>query len=383
MRALEICGLALIALGAPVCAHAAAALGRQRPPQAETQSGQQVEVPGGQEQQEQPQQQPEQQSGEHQKPLLLKPDLPSAQSNHRLILKDGSYQLCRRYEIVNGRVRYISIERGGEMEELPADLVDWDATRKWERDHANMAEEPSPGMKEAAEVDQEEAAARAAEKARRPEIYPALELPDQDGVFALDTFRGTPELVELPPQEVNVAVRQRKGIQVINPAAGASARIELQGAHAKIHLHVNDPVFYLPLEDGSEEAASASAHAMVVDTGRAAAQKTGRQSAHSLQAGYYIVRAEQRKTVRIVAVLHKGLTGKVDENVDVIPLKAEPLEGRMWIKLTPAATLTAGDYALVEMLPDSEMSATVWDFQVDPGAAENPEAYGPVQREKN
>src|ERR1017187_5823598 len=89
------------------------------------------------------------------KPLPIKPGA-AIGSNHRLILKDGTHQIVRKYEIVGDRVRYISVERGEEWEELPESLVDWEATRKWERDHAaEKVEAPSPAMKEAEDIDKE------------------------------------------------------------------------------------------------------------------------------------------------------------------------------------------------------------------------------------
>src|SRR5580658_6987743 len=95
-------------------------------------------------------------SGQNSKPLPLKPAVPGMGRNLRLILKDGSYQLVRDYQIVGDRVRYLSQERG-EWEELPADLVDWDATNKWAKEHAELVEEEtSPAMKEAADIDKEE-----------------------------------------------------------------------------------------------------------------------------------------------------------------------------------------------------------------------------------
>jgi hypothetical protein len=319
-------------------------------------------------------------SASAQKKLPLKSDQPDTATNHRLILKDGTYQLVRKYEVVGDRVRYISIERSGEWEELPENLIDWEATRKWERDHAApTVEDTSPAMKEAADIDKEEAAERNEQAARMPEVAKGLELPDEDGVFALDTFQGTPELVELLPNELsaNATAKTKHGINTLNPFAGRKASLELDGANAKAHLHVNDPVLYLSLNVPAN-AEQVVSHAMTVDTGGAKDVASRKHGAHSASSGFALVHVDQRNAMRIVGAIHMSTNGTVTQDEDVMAAKVEVLPGKHWLKITPEKPLLIGEYALVEILSASDINQSVWDFRVDPRSGDNPGSIGPI-----
>lgn len=315
----------------------------------------------------------------HGKPMELKADAPGVRRNHRLILKDGSYQLVREYKVVGDRVRYISLERGGDWEELPADLIDWESTRKWESHHAAPPTEESlsPAMREARALDREESEQREAQKARMPLVGPGLELPNEDGVFALDSFHGAPELVELIPVDLNMNQKTRRGVNVLNPLAGQKASLEIEGAHAKIHLHVGDAALYISL-DGSEEKESALTHAFEVNTIGVKDAANHKHGAQSEKSGFAIVRLDERRALRIVGAIHVGLTGTVTQSENVIATKAEVLPGKRWLKLVPAEKLVVGEYALVEILSDSEINQTVWDFRVDPSADGNAGSITPI-----
>jgi hypothetical protein len=310
---------------------------------------------------------------------VITPDAPGLARNHRLILKDGSFQIVRKYEIAGDRVRYLSLERN-EWEELPYDLVDWTATNKWERNHVGPyqgTDGASPAMKEAGEIDKEEAAERDEMKARMPEVAKGLELPDEDGVFVLDTYQGTPELVELVPSDLNMNQRSRKGLETLNPLAGERATVELNGAHAKVHLHVNDPAIYVSLgsQDNVEQVLS---HAVTVQTNGAKDVANRKHGAHSPKSGFAIVKVDERRAVRIIGAIHMSATGKVTQSEDVIPAKLELVPGKHWLKLTPETTLTVGEYALVEILSPSDINQSVWDFRVDPRMGDNPGSLGPI-----
>src|ERR1700747_559676 len=105
---------------------------------------------------------------------------------HRLILTDGSYQQVRRWEVKGDRVRFISSERNGAWEELPVSLVDWTATEKFAHGHTEKGREASGASDEARAVDAEEAAEKAEVNSRTPQVAPRLNLPNRDGVWALD-----------------------------------------------------------------------------------------------------------------------------------------------------------------------------------------------------
>jgi hypothetical protein len=306
-------------------------------------------------------------------------------ANQRLILKDGSYQVMTKYQKVGDRVRYFSAERG-QWEEVPADLVDWAATEKWAQDHAPGAKpapeaEPtppaSPAIPEAAAIDKEEQHARA----RTPDVSPGLRLPDQDGIWALDTFRDQPELVALPQNSASVDRQTGHNVlrAALNPIGGIQQNVQIPGAESKVKLHVNDPAFYVSIIGAEDNEADSSA--VTVDTHGAGSVKD-KNSLSSANSQYAIVRVRSnfKKDYRVVSGVKIGVAGKVTQTEDVIPTTVQTLPGNRWIRLTPAQPLTIGDYALMELLGPGEVNLSVWDFRIDPRGPDNKNAIMPLQR---
>jgi hypothetical protein len=315
--------------------------------------------------------------------LTLPVNLAAQATSQRLILKDGSYQVVRKYEVVGDRVRYLSAERG-DWEEVPKDLIDWIATEKWARDHAPGAEPPpasSPGAVAAAEIDKEAEAEKAEAAARMPEISKGLRLPDQEGVWALDTFHGGLELVRVNQSSGDVS--QATGHNVlkaaINPLGGMKQSIQIEGPKSKVQLHVNDPAIYVSLD--SNTPAEAEESAVTVDTHGASSAIKNKDAHSSPDSRYAIVRLQVRKNLRVVGSLNVNMLGKVSQSEDMVDTASETLPGKRWMKLTPKQPLDIGDYALVEVLSSKEINIDVWDFRIDPTAPDNPNSIMPLQRE--
>ena len=294
----------------------------------------------------------------------------------RLILKDGTYQLVSKYERVGDRVRYTSAERGDAVEEVPASLVDFAATEKWAREHVPGAPR-NPALDEAAAVDAEEAAERAAEAIRQPEIEPGLKLPDNDGVWGLDVYRGTSELVDLEQNsgEVNGNRTHNTLKSSLDGFTGKKQAIILDGARAKVNFHINQPTLYIALSVPEEKSPEPQSGAFTVETqgGDPKNPKSGSASSH-----YIVVSVEPKKTTRILAALNVSFTGHVSQQEKVVEADTQILPGGHWMKVTPRSPLDIGQYALVEMLSPKVINLDVWDFGVDPTAADNKGAITPI-----
>ena len=243
----------------------------------------------------------------------------------RLILKDGSYQSVTKYEVHGDRVRYYSAERG-EWEEVPNSLIDWDATEKFEKGRQEGKVSP-----EAAELDKELVAERKAEQARTPEVAPGLRLPDEGGLFLLETYENQPQLAELQQSGGDLDPNTKSNVlrAMINPLAGGKQSVELPGTHAKIQSHSSVPSIYINID--SNAAAPATAPAA---TGEPTPAPDPRDR-------YKIIRVTAKNGKRIAGAIKIAPTGKTSTDEHLIATTATTMTGG-WIKLTPTEPLANG-----------------------------------------
>lgn len=302
-----------------------------------------------------------------------------AQAPHRtrLILKDGSYQVVMSYRVVGDVVRYVSAERGGQEEEIPASLVDFEATKRWERQHTASAEGDAQHPGAAAAIDPELLKEEADRAALTPEVATDLRLPDLDNVLALDTYHGEPQLVPLPQSEGELNHNTAHNVMkaAVNPLSSSHQLVQLKGDRSAIQLHVDTPVIYVRI--GEPTAVPNGSTPMTVDTHGASAAMTDKHPGDPLASRYVIVQADVREHARIVASFKISALGNVKQQQDVIETTTEVLPGGHWMKLTPKQPLGFGEYALMEVLSDKEVNLGVWDFGVHPTAPANRDALLP------
>jgi len=241
----------------------------------------------------------------------------------KLCMKDGSYQIVASYEVHADRVRYFSVERS-EWEEIPASLVDFDAT-KHAQEEAKATEKKR--VEEAKQIDQE--------RFYKPpdqgmEVAPGIRLPGDDGIFTVDGHRLV-RLVQSTSELVTDKKRAAMVLAVPLPIVKTRSLVVLDGAKAPIRLNDPLPVFYV-------------------------------QSADGLGAKLELVRLKPGRESRVVedVEVSRGKNGKATEERTMVSLERKQVAPNIYT-LKPLDPLGAGEYVLGEIVGD-KLSLDVWDF---------------------
>jgi hypothetical protein len=175
----------------------------------------------------------------------------------------------------------------------------------------------------------------------------------------LDTYLTEPQLIPLDQTggEVNRHTGHNVLRGVMNPVGGSKRTIEIPGARSNLQVHAALPTIYINLDAGA-------------DNDQTEEKNIKKPAAQLPWDRFRIVRAQVKGDKRIVGAIKIAISGKASSEEQVIPTDAEQL-AQGWIKLTPKAPLTPGEYAIAELLGKEGMNSFVWDFGMHPDAPAN------------
>ena len=245
----------------------------------------------------------------------------------KLILTDGTFQLAREYSIQGDRVRYWSVERS-QWEEIPASLVDWDATRKAEAEQSAHDAELKAQIHASAMAQ----LTKDIDVDRSLEIKPGLFLPDGVGFYALDRDK---LIREMKQSQADLKISTGRTVEKI--LSGISAipdkqTFQVPGEHAAMRLATAEPEFYMRPADRREPR-------------------------------FRLVRAQIKGGHRLLESISVRVTGEQTHNAAEIEFQTwTPATGVF--RYTLDQRLQPGEYAFIEMT-DEGASAYVWDFGID------------------
>lgn len=261
----------------------------------------------------------------------------------KLILKDGSYQVAREYQRNGDRVRYFSEERG-EWEELPASMVDWDATAK------------------------EEAASEKAFSALAEKVHKQEEAKRTDNVMDIDASLQLGQGVYLPTGE-GLFVVEGKSVRLLEQVGSQTKRDKLRtieqilspvpivpgkktvvipGAHATLRLRSKTPEFYLREPPPDPERVSPI-------------QKSSRPG--ETGPDVLLIRAKAVHNGRQLESIKTLFGEEMSKSRNEISIQRWEVAPSVY-RFTLGEALTPGEYVVAEMLPDG-LNYFVWDFGVD------------------
>ena len=247
----------------------------------------------------------------------------------KLILKDGSVQLVREYQVLDDRVRFYNTERS-QWEEMPSALVDWDATRQSE------AEQKKNDATLLSNVHKQEQARRIMplDVDASLEAAPGVFIPPGEGLFVYD---GKSVLRLTQAQADNKLDKAKVVEQVLVPIPIVPSRrnLSIPRPHAEVRVHNEQPEFYMRTADGREP-------------------------------NMLLIRTKVRGDSRLIE--------NVDTYLQVITkMKRNEVIAQRWqiangvYRFTLGESLEPGEYVFTEIVKAEGTNLYVWDFGVDVG----------------
>lgn len=261
----------------------------------------------------------------------------------KLMLKDGNFQLVREYERKGDRVRYFSLERGA-WEEIPAAMVDWDATAKAQADSDKAsaallgkihAQEEATKMETVLDVD------------ASLQVAPGVFLPPGEGMFAIEGKSVTP-ISQVGSQVKTDKKTLLKQILSPIPIVPGKLNVEIPGAKAKTRIRTSGPEFYL-----REAPPDPDRDSSVYKSSRPG------ESGPEVE----LVRATVKGNRRQLESIRSMFGQEIGTERKSIAIQRWEVAATVY-RFTLGEPLPPGEYALAEILPDG-MNFFVWDFGVD------------------
>lgn len=244
----------------------------------------------------------------------------------KLYFKDGSCQVVKSYQIQGDRIKFYSLDTN-EWEEMPVSLVDFDATKRVQREEATTdqkeLEEAKSTEKERFEVSSTPAGF---------EVAPGRRLPDTEGVYAYDGLRVIP-LIQSQGDVTSDKGRAVLTMALPAPLLKKRALVTLPGAQAAVRIANPQPAFYIQASDG-------------------------------WGANAELIPVKPSHDTRLVEKVEAGSGAQSPgETRQAIPLERVSVAKGI-LKLQPAKPLEPGEYALAELV-DGKLNLDVWDFGID------------------
>jgi hypothetical protein len=263
----------------------------------------------------------------------------------KLVLKDGNFQLVGSYERKGERVRYFSVERNA-WEEIPAALIDWEATEK-----ARVDEEKAEAalVKRVAAQEQAHNIVSVVDVDASLPVGSGVFLPSGEGMFVV-AGKSVTRLEQVGSQ--TRADKKRAIEKVLSPLPIVPSKhyVEIPGGKARFRVHTFGelPEFYL------REAAPDPDNPTAI-------WQSSRQGLEGPEVE--LVRAEVKGDKRRLKAIRSLMGQEISAEMNTIVIQRWEIAKNVY-RFTISEPLPPGEYALAEILPDG-MNVFVWDFGVD------------------